>query len=377
MPVSLTQEEYYPPHLLAQKLNNRASYLITSGRYGEGIQLLTKALKLTEQDIRGTGTGGRDGRRPSMKKKVHCRCKACSLESCLIMEHDAFMSSIKEYQSHQEQEQEACIRSRSNGSNYTSCDDDEMDCDDDQSTPATTPSHLSQVGSSTTTTTDDCCDDDKMMGFVYQRPLLVNKICIDEMHYMGVTLSLIILFNLALAHHLKSTTSPTPCSPKNLRVLQQALQLYELAYQLHVDYIQQSRQQQQQDDDSTEEDDDDAMKTTYSDDSDDDDDSIINDTTQHRNNNNTSTHTTDTSNSTDYNRSIGSLRFTMIVSNNLGEIHRMAGNTQKHTMCLQHLLSAIMYMVDSKLVVLDSVEMDGFYKNVSPIMLHDICAQAA
>jgi hypothetical protein len=70
----------------------------------------------------------------------------------------------------------------------------------------------------------------------------------------------------------------------------------------------------------------------------------------------------------------------MIVSNNLGEIHRAAGDTDKHTMCLQHLLSTIMYMVDSNLGVLDSNEMDGFYSNVSHVMGlsdKDMYAQAA
>ena len=393
MPVSLTQEEYYPPQLLAQKLNNKASYHITTGRYKEGIQLLTKALKLIEQDIRETK--GRDGgrhfnrRATVVKKETPCKCNACSLESCLIMEHHTFMSCIKEYQSHQEQE--VSTRSRRSNGRYTSCDrnDDEMDCDDDQSTPATPPSHLSHVESSSSsassTTTDDCYDANAFTGFVYQRPLLVNKICIEERHDMGVTLSLIILFNLALAHHLKSTTSTTPCSPKNLRVLQQALHLYELAYQLHVDCIQQQYQQQQEQeqDDSLENDDDDDDSMKAFDSSDDDSLSNTNDTNPGMDNIvDTNSHTTDTTTTTasshDYNRSLGSsLRFTMIVSNNLGEIHRVVGNTQKHTLCLQHLLSAIMYMVvDSRVVVLDS-EMEGFYQNVSPLMLDDVCAQAA
>jgi len=99
----------------------------------------------------------------------------------------------------------------------------------------------------------------------------------------------------------------------------------------------------------------------------------------------------DNANANDYNRSFGSLRFTMIVSNNLGEIHRLAGNKQKHTMCLHHLLSAIMYMVDSNNLNLvgsgggsscmdsnsqDEV-MDGFYENIIPIILNDICAKTA
>ena len=148
---------------------------------------------------------------------------------------------------------------------------------------------------------------------------------------MGIALSLIILFNLALAHHLKAIatiTSNTNSSFDNITVLQQALQLYGLAYQLHMDYVQQPL----------------SSSGALSD---------------------------------EYNRNISALRFTMIVSNNLGEIHRVAGNSVKHKMCLQHLLSAIMYMVDCKLMGMDSAEMDGFYHNVSPIMLADMCAQAA
>jgi len=175
-------------------------------------------------------------------------------------------------------------------------------------------------------------------GFIYHRPLLIHNHCIEEGHFMGITLSLIILFNLALAHHLKAISIGT-CENKcdeisshsneyKTQVLQQALQLYELSYQLHVDYLRHPK----------------APDGTIP---------------------------------GDHSRNIGSLRFTMIISNNLGEIHRVAGNSKKHKMCLHHLLSAIMYMVDCNLIVLDSTEMDGFYHNVSPIMLTGVCAQAA
>jgi hypothetical protein len=80
----------------------------------------------------------------------------------------------------------------------------------------------------------------------------------------------------------------------------------------------------------------------------------------------------------------GSLRLTMIITNNLSEIHRIVGNTKKHTMCLQHLLCAIMYMVDSSVDnddILNSNELDGFFCNVSPIMSgtnkDNACAQVA
>jgi hypothetical protein len=412
MPVSLknnTKGEYYPPQLLSQKLNNRAAFLITTGHYEEGITLLTKALKLTESNINSSQADTHADQHQNT-----CNCKGCSLEACLTMEHDPFMSSLMTDQltstqnQGQQQEQEDqqgyyCPKPNISSSSNSSSSDDEMFhrasmalC----SLPATasqlgsrntqqrrnlkSPSTLSTstesssssssstvdpATTSTATTTND-------FGFVYQRPLLVNQQCIDEMHDMGITLSLLILFNLALAHHLKAiasfntqqvssslSNSSFKMKKSSLKALQQALKLYELAYQLHIDYIQQSKEsssvsnnnQQPQELES----------------------SIRN---NHNNNNNNDNDSNDNNSDDEYNRSIGSLRFTMIISNNLGEIHHAIGNAGKHTLCLQHLLSAIMYVVDSNLVVLDSNEMDGFYSNVAPIMglsNNDICAQAA
>mmetsp|Transcript_46281 Transcript_46281/g.51757 ORF Transcript_46281/g.51757 Transcript_46281/m.51757 type:complete len:140 (-) Transcript_46281:79-498(-) len=71
----ITKEEYYPSHLLAQKLNNKASVLLTIGKYDEGIRILTKALKLTDLEM--------NRRRAAKKQVAPCNCKACSLESCL------------------------------------------------------------------------------------------------------------------------------------------------------------------------------------------------------------------------------------------------------------------------------------------------------
>ena len=335
--------EYYPPQLLSQKLNNRAAHCITiTKNYEEAIKLLTKALKLTETNEEHKNddyaTGGN-------YTKPRCNCKDCSLESCLIMEQDEFMSLLRMDQQQQQQQNQATQT--------------QQELQDQQEKHQ--DGYPSKKIKKDTFDFDDGNNDDE--GFVYGRPLLVNKICIDEMHNMGITLSLIILFNLALAHHLKaisipftvhsskssisksSTSSSTSSSTvtqnakSKLQVLQQALQLYELAYQLRVDYIQQSQQ-------------DELLSISNQSNNDDDNDMDI-------------------SNSADevYNQSmIGSLRFTMIVSNNLGEIHRAAGNTEKHTMCLQHLLSAMMYMVDSDLLVLESSSMNGFYSNVAPIM---------
>jgi tetratricopeptide (TPR) repeat protein len=338
MPISLTNNntegEYYPPQLLPQKLNNRAALLITTGNYEEGIALLAKALKLTKNYM--SNNSSRDHQ---------CNCKACSLESCLIMEHDSFMSLLMMNQTTQNQHQECEQRQQEHHQVYypkntSSSSSDEMECDQPQRAAAS-QNHLShhhryphnESSSLSSSSSESTLDN----GFVYRRPILVNKQCIEEMHDMGITLSLILIFNLALAHHLNvidTSSSSSSMKSNNLKALHQALQLYELAYQLHVDYIQQSESGSE-------------SESSYND---------------------------------QYNRSIGSLRFIMIVSNNLGEIHRAAGNIEKHTLCLQHLLSAIMYMVDSNLVVLDSKEMDGFYQNVSPVMGlgdRDMYAEAA
>jgi tetratricopeptide (TPR) repeat protein len=352
MPISLTNNtegEYYPPQLLSQKLNNRSAYLITTGNYEEAIKLLTKALKLTETK---EGGGEDDANKP------RCNCEACTLESCLIMEHDAFMSLLMTDQQEQQQEAEQQEEGHQEAGQQEGLQEGQQKQQEHSSSSSSSSDEITTssppLKESSKESYDDNNDDE---GFVYRRPLLVNKHCIEEMHNMGITLSLIILFNLALAHHLKAITSftasksssatattTTTHAKSKLQVLQQALQLYELAYQLRVDYIQQSQQEE-------------LNQPSNS-------NSNSNSNTDNDNDNDDSTNNND-----EYNRSmVGSLRFTMIVSNNLGEIHRAAGNTEKHTMCLQHLLSAMMYMVDSDLLVLDSKGMDGFYSNVAPIM---------
>jgi hypothetical protein len=152
-------------------------------------------------------------------------------------------------------------------------------------------------------------EDSEQDGYIYRRAIRVSQCSMQEEHSMGATLSLIIIFNLALAHHL-SAIQQQMCR----RRLQKALQLYELAYQLQLE-----EQQEQQ---------------------------------------------------------VSSLRFTMIIANNLGEIHRAVNNNSKHVMCLQHLLSTMMYLVDCRIPA-DSIELDGFFRNTLQLILKNKCASAA
>ena len=308
--------EVYPPHpLLAQKVNNRASFLLMKSDYDEGIVLLTKALKLVDQKL------------SSSKTSEVCTCERCCFESCLNMEQDSYLSLLESL--HAEQSSAAQSRNEKRKHHPSSCQNKDRVCIDGKDYHDEKHNEYQHHVADKNRSLADIKMQD---GFVYSRPLLIPKNCIEECHYVGIGLSMILLYNLALAHHLKGIAmhyQPLPNTKDSMQLLKNALQLYELAYQLHLDYIQ--------------------KPTTRS--------------------------ATDASENNDGTK--GLLRFTMIISNNLGQIHRMVGDTDKHEMCLQHLLSTIMYMVDCKVVVLDSSEMDGFYRNVSPIMLSSMCADAA
>ena len=310
-------EEAYPSlHGQAKVLNNKAAHVIaTTSNYEEGSNLFAKALKLTEQSQLLNG---------SEENLVPCSCKYCSLESCLVL------SEERKYQ-HQSSLCSSLLSSRTD----IVFDDDEYNNQE---------SHATKKKS-------DNIDQDNDGGFVYRRLLLIDDHSIKENHYMGTTLSLVITFNLALTHHLMGIDNdnteeslPSPPTPtdfsKNFNSLQNAVTLYQLAHQLHINYTEQQ--------------------------------------SFHRHNN---TMEDDDDDDHDGNASIAvTLRLTMIVSNNIGQLHRVAGNSKKYAMCLQHLLSSIMYMGQQLVpsTVFNSIEFDGLIRNVSPIVFHgSICATAA
>lgn len=72
-----------------------------------------------------------------------------------------------------------------------------------------------------------------------------------------------------------------------------------------------------------------------------------------------------------------SLRFTMVIANNLGEIHRLVSNREKHQKCLEHLLSTLMFMVDCHEIESNVMDMDGFLRNTAELILNSRCAGAA
>jgi hypothetical protein len=180
-------------------------------------------------------------------------------------------------------------------------------------------------------------------GFVYRRPMRVHQECIDRCHYNGATLSFVSLFNIALAYHLKAieTVPSMVDSKEKLAVLQQPLKLYELAYQLHFQ-CQEGKESQTTLKESMESCDSSSSTCTK-------DPNLIN------------------------------LRLMMLVTSNISQIHKLAGNDTKHHQCLEHLLNAVMYMnhgCDSD-NILTPREKDGIFDNLAPILKTKLYAAAA
>ncbi|KAG7361985.1 hypothetical protein IV203_025651 [Nitzschia inconspicua] len=285
-------DKAYKPSLMAQLLNDEAALLIRQGDCEQAITHLIKALRLYE------------GVADSYEA---CSCHHCRLESCIArskrtpVQNDCFFSPCLD-----ESEQEV------------------------QRTANPTSS-----------------------GYIYSQPIFCAPTFSHEGHHPGVTLMMIIIFNLALAHHLDSILpyqqarvlpffSPPSSDPQRHHTrLGKALQLYELFYQLQME------------------------------------------------------------------REIFSTQAMLAVANNVGEIHRIVGNQIKYKLCLEHLMSCIMLVVEDHRESsinqdLDSSssrgvngrvgrrsshqhgdfssrseEMQGFLRNASKLVLHNNCAGAA
>ena len=173
---SFTSSIMESPHSMAQKLNNQASYLITIGKYQQGINLLTKALKLADQQ--SNCTSSQDGIHYQAAEVSFqailpsCNCEFCSLESCFFMDYDSLMSYVNDdgHHNHNHELQEEEEEEEKENKGYYSHRQQQQD--------EHTPSQDSGSSSSSSSTysnkhkTDDTHTHHHDGGFVYQQPLL-------------------------------------------------------------------------------------------------------------------------------------------------------------------------------------------------------------
>uniref|UniRef100_A0A7S4AX52 Uncharacterized protein n=1 Tax=Pseudo-nitzschia australis TaxID=44445 RepID=A0A7S4AX52_9STRA len=389
-----------PSHLYAQQLNNSAALCLEVGQYSRAIKSLQKALELN----RNNKKEWKD------RNEQVCKCYQCTLEACIsysentptecttVTSINSFLSvpndngiindstnstntntnngssnkrrkvcilSAKKadsafwrppsYSKHHQQEQERQRQTRFS----TNEDDTTNDIDTNKENEMSyVPFHKDiPRGPSAPQTShreyhsdnDDDDDDSCSGGYIYRRPIRVSR----EGHAMGSTLYLIITFNLSLAHHLQTISSSYGRDTlQHNKLVNRTLVLYGLTYKWQLKLLCAGNKK--------------------------------------ANDKSTSLTTSSTIQSPSSCTAVTSIRFNMIIRNNLSQIHRLVGNHAKHKRCLQHLLSTVMVVTEYKSrmpvnrVVSNNakdprfMELDGFLQNTTAIVLQNgHCANAA
>lgn len=127
---------------------------------------------------------------------------------------------------------------------HATCNDDDANYDDEEGEAMETQEDSEEDPSRSLVDHDDLCfvpsqtpsrNAAKGELFAFQCPLLVQappptSTSTDRPHTYHVKLSFVLLYNLALAHHLSALESDVPSNKK----LRKALSLYELAYTVQV-----------------------------------------------------------------------------------------------------------------------------------------------
>uniref|UniRef100_A0A448ZDK5 Uncharacterized protein n=1 Tax=Pseudo-nitzschia multistriata TaxID=183589 RepID=A0A448ZDK5_9STRA len=330
---------------LAQSLNNKASIQISNGNYDEAISDLSYALDLSTSDLNENG------------ETSMCPFQEFSLGSFLMValekeEEQHFCLDVDRPADIQQPERSSFC-SENTDRNYEDLDDCVTMEDNDESTfvgfDAATSNMIESGGShrnqrSSPLSRDKAQelislksneDNEHKEGFIYSCPLCVNSRCIAEGHNLGLVLPVMILFNIAIAHHLKAislskiATAGSTTAMESFEMMQQASKFYHLAYELQRKKTLRRQQHTKR-------------------------------------------------NSDCWNEEHVSMRFMMLITNNLGQIHRFTGNPHKQTMCLQHLLGAMLYMFHNcDRTVLTQKELDRFFDNLAPVLGTKRCAPAA
>lgn len=166
-------------------------------------------------------------------------------------------------------------------------------------------------------------------GYIYCQPIRVSNN--EDDANIGETLVFIIIFNLALAHHLEARLATAQRRTNECQTIaEKARLLYELAHNGYTNHC---------NGDPTQED-----ATTYSDDD-------------------------------------VSIRFILIIQNNLCQLFRLVKNHQTYELFRQHLVSTVMAVIEYNTRVTSRPlpsDMGGFLNNIASLVLGETaCAEAA
>jgi len=408
--------EQPPIYAYAQKLNNSAALCIEVGAYDRAIASLQRALRLSElymnDKIKTTTTAASSAGQTS---GTACSCQECTLDGFIIFSesNNIPVSSISSSSRRRRRSIDAtviatetetananananativvtdhnssnrsnkrrrievaviaapnnndgdtafCNKESSKRSKNNNDDDNNDDSDsvllDENNTNNKDDSSSSSSSNEDAVTENNYC-------YIYKRPIRVHRHC----HEMGSILFLVILFNLALSHHLKAATIITTINnnnnnnnnththnthirgknEKNHRAaLAKSIHKAQLLYELVFEYWSRLQKREQ-----------------------------------------------------------CSIRFNMILHNNLSQMYRLVNNPIKERQCLQNLLSTVMMFVtdcnnktrnnnnhqhyhhqqtyntgssSSSSSSSSDLDLDGFLTNTAALTIHERCAKAA
>ena len=284
-------------YIYAQKLNNNAALFVEVGKYDKAIVSLSKALKLWKPHI---------GDADSSEIGV-CWCPHSTPYGCLRFyetnDHELDISSTNE----------RLINSFRQVSPVSSNQHRSSDCDTGKTIRIRKNDNYYDDNDN-----DNAQQTDFGCGYMHRQLIRIPCKSLLMGHCMGSALTLIIIFNLGIAHHLNAITSTKRARTK----IKKTLQLYQVAHNCLEKYRRDNH----------------------------------------------------------YCDAMADVRFKMILCNNLSHIHRFLGDVLKHRQCIEQLMSIIMYVVDinkARNVEYGSILLDGCIRNIAPLILTAQCADAA
>lgn len=322
-----------PHNVYAHRLNNSAALCIEIGHYDRAIGSLQRALKLCERRVSESLSSNGD------TVAGCCQCSECTLDGCiassetssLFFTSDSNNSSIQLASCNPPIPVATAASTSDDATNSPRCtkrrriQETAKNSNCTSSTISTTPTITSQ-------------------SYIYKTPIRVQR----QGHEMGSTFYMIVLFNLALARQLKaiaclrSQQQQLPSNTKYIMAAKLAAREARLLYELILKYwstIEQQEQESQQ------------YKTS----------------------------------SDDY---YSSIRFRMILSNNLSQLYRLTKDTTQERQCLEDLLSIIL-VAQARITTQASTAndndntnchgdlLDGFLSNTATLTMRDHSAGAA
>ena len=325
--------------IFAQRLNNSAALCIEVGRYDRAIFSLQRALRLSEKYTKAEQREREQGN----SSIAPLSTRECSLDECIAFSdinnihinastsnpgsparltaavHAMANASAISADNSNSNDQESNVVRHGNKRRRVEIASVESNANGMKTTDVDNSPSTAQAENST-------LDSDTNLYYVYNRPIRVPR----QDHEIGSVLFLIILFNLALAHHLKASlmsASLPSDDPHYRKTVKKALMLYQLV----LEYWFKLQQKEQ------------ASLPCFT-------------------------------------KSYNSLRFRMILQNNLGELYQKTENPTKEHECLQDLLSTVLVVTDqtrgagSRTLKRD---LEGFLANTAVLTLHNQCAEAA